>query len=406
MSDLSMRLKKRARVLAAGVALSAATLVILPGVAEACDSTSCDGGGSPSGSLTNSFGDQEANLTSEQSNTQEQDSTQVSLANAAVSTPIAVGIGGDATNEDSGANAGNFSEQNQWASNESTQEADQEQNAGGSYSKDCSTGCSTTQPTNDFGDQSADLSSKQHNYQEQDNFQLSGINAAVSAPVAVGVLGDATNEDSGANAGNFSEQNQWASNKSTQEVDQEQNAGKSYSKDYSNDCSNDCSSKQPTNDFGDQSADLSSKQSNKQEQDNTQLSGINAAVSAPIAVGIGGDATNEDSGANAGNFSEQDQRASNKSTQEVDQEQNAGKSYSKSTNNPSGGGDGDGGCGCPSTDGDDNAKKKANAGNGNGPEGNRNVNNDPGSSQDHNKANDESGDSDGKDNPGGQTDKR
>jgi hypothetical protein len=307
MSDLSMRLKKRARVLAAGVALSAATLVILPGVAEACDSTSCDGGGSPSGSLTNSFGDQEANLTSEQSNTQEQDSTQVSLANAAVSTPIAVGIGGDATNEDSGANAGNFSEQNQWASNESTQEADQEQNAGGSYSKDCSTGCSTTQPTNDFGDQSADLSSKQHNYQEQDSTQVSLANAAVSAPVAVGVLGDATNEDSGANAGNFSEQ---------------------------------------------------------------------------------------------------DQRASNKSTQEVDQEQNAGKSYSKSTNPSGGGGDGDGGCGCPPTDGDDNAKKKANAGNGNGPEGNRNVNNDPGSSQDHNKANDESGDSDGKDNPGGQTDKR
>jgi hypothetical protein len=48
MSTLSMRLKQRARVLAAGVALSAATLVILPSVAEACGSTSCDGGGSPS----------------------------------------------------------------------------------------------------------------------------------------------------------------------------------------------------------------------------------------------------------------------------------------------------------------------------------------------------------------------
>ena len=242
MSDLSMRLKQRARVLAAGVALSAATLVILPGVAEACDSTSCDGGGSPSGSLTNSFGDQEANLTSEQSNTQEQDSTQVSLANAAVSTPIAVGIGGDATNEDSGANAGNFSEQDQWASNESTQEVDQEQNAGKSYSKDhskdyskdysndCSKDCSGKQPTNDFGKQEADLSSRQSNSQEQDNKQISGINAAASVPISVGVKGDATNEDSGANAGNFNEQDQRASNKSTQEADQEQNTDRPDSK--------------------------------------------------------------------------------------------------------------------------------------------------------------------------------
>src|SRR5918995_825812 len=41
MSTLSMRLKQRARMLAAGVALSAATLALIPGVAEATDPTGC-----------------------------------------------------------------------------------------------------------------------------------------------------------------------------------------------------------------------------------------------------------------------------------------------------------------------------------------------------------------------------
>src|ERR671921_321842 len=41
MSTLSMRLKQRARMLAAGVALSAATLALIPGVAEATDPTDC-----------------------------------------------------------------------------------------------------------------------------------------------------------------------------------------------------------------------------------------------------------------------------------------------------------------------------------------------------------------------------
>src|SRR5918995_5324362 len=41
MSTLSMRLKQRARMLAAGVALSAATLALIPGVAEATDPMGC-----------------------------------------------------------------------------------------------------------------------------------------------------------------------------------------------------------------------------------------------------------------------------------------------------------------------------------------------------------------------------
>src|ERR671921_373574 len=41
MSTLSMRLKQRARMLAAGVALSAASLALIPGVAEATDPTDC-----------------------------------------------------------------------------------------------------------------------------------------------------------------------------------------------------------------------------------------------------------------------------------------------------------------------------------------------------------------------------
>src|SRR5919107_1054723 len=41
MSTLSMRLKQRARMLAAGVALSAATLALIPGVAEATDPADC-----------------------------------------------------------------------------------------------------------------------------------------------------------------------------------------------------------------------------------------------------------------------------------------------------------------------------------------------------------------------------
>src|ERR687897_1624072 len=41
MSTLSMRLKHRARMLAAGVALSAATVALIPGVAEATDPADC-----------------------------------------------------------------------------------------------------------------------------------------------------------------------------------------------------------------------------------------------------------------------------------------------------------------------------------------------------------------------------
>src|SRR5215210_8441507 len=41
MSTLSMRLKQRARMLAAGVALAAATLALIPGVAEATDPADC-----------------------------------------------------------------------------------------------------------------------------------------------------------------------------------------------------------------------------------------------------------------------------------------------------------------------------------------------------------------------------
>ena len=106
MSTLCTRLKQRARVLAAGVALSAATLAILPSVAEA---------------QTNDFGDQNAEQTSQQSANQNQENTQVSAVNVAAAAPVAVGLLGDATAGDGTAQAGAFSEQNQEASNEANQ---------------------------------------------------------------------------------------------------------------------------------------------------------------------------------------------------------------------------------------------------------------------------------------------
>ena len=221
MSTLCMRLKQRARVLAAGVVLSAATLAILPSVAEA---------------QTNDFGDQNAEQTSQQSIDQSQENTQVSAVNVAAAAPVAVAVGGDANNGDANAQAGAFSEQDQQASNDADQAIGQEQNAGdGSYSGDCNTQCPepepcpcpepqpcpapcSHQPTYNFGDQNAVQASQQSIDQNQENTQVSLLNIAAAAPVAVGGLGDANNGDATAQAGAFSEQNQEASNEANQRI--------------------------------------------------------------------------------------------------------------------------------------------------------------------------------------------
>ena len=116
MSTLSIKLKQRARVLAAGVVLSAATFALLPGVAEA---TVIDDG---SGSVDQSIGQ-----SSEQNfGDQEQNNAQLSGVNVAANAPITAAVGGDASSGDNTAQAGNFNNQEQSQEATSVQIAKQE----------------------------------------------------------------------------------------------------------------------------------------------------------------------------------------------------------------------------------------------------------------------------------------
>jgi hypothetical protein len=121
-STLSIKLKQRARVLAAGVVLSASTFAILPGVAEA--TVIDDGSGSGDQSIVQSaeqnFGDQQ------------QTSLQVSAGNVAANAPVTASVGGPASTGDNTAFAGNYSNQEQNQEGTQVQIAKQEE-SGSSY---------------------------------------------------------------------------------------------------------------------------------------------------------------------------------------------------------------------------------------------------------------------------------